>query len=228
MKNSQKSQPCNWLAASLVRGTLLIAVSAVVSVLLGVMDPGVAAAKNAKPTRSTTIALTPDERNVVVIVWIRAEDQRVGGGPTEIIRHNPVRVKAGICEGFQCDLSDRRVAVARRKGVDNALFSLIASLTITVKYRVGKVGVEFGEDISDEDGVIRDVAGALIRDRDGPGSAADCHRPIKNRVERIAGDNDRHRALGKVGHIEQRAIRRQSTAARLGTHVELRHLRVPI
>jgi YVTN family beta-propeller protein len=31
------------------------------------MDPGVAAAKNAKPTRSTTIALTPNERNVVVV-----------------------------------------------------------------------------------------------------------------------------------------------------------------
>ena len=67
MKNSQKSQPCNWLAASLGRGTLLIAVSVVVSLLLGVMDPGVAAAKNAKPTRSTTIALTPNERNVVVV-----------------------------------------------------------------------------------------------------------------------------------------------------------------
>ena len=67
MKNSQKSQPCNWLAASLGRGTLLIAVPAVVSVLLGVMDPGVAAAKNAKPARSTTIALTPNERNVVVV-----------------------------------------------------------------------------------------------------------------------------------------------------------------
>jgi YVTN family beta-propeller protein len=31
------------------------------------MEPGVAAAKNAKPTRSTTIALTPNERNVVVV-----------------------------------------------------------------------------------------------------------------------------------------------------------------
>src|SRR6516162_4068163 len=67
MKNSQKSQPCNRLTASLGSGTLLIAVSAVVSVLLGVMEPGVAAAKNAKPTRSTTIALTPNERNVVVV-----------------------------------------------------------------------------------------------------------------------------------------------------------------
>jgi YVTN family beta-propeller protein len=67
MKNSQKSQPY-WLAASLGRGTLFIAVSAVVAALLGLVDAGVAAPKkNATPTRSTTIALTSDERNLIVV-----------------------------------------------------------------------------------------------------------------------------------------------------------------
>jgi DNA-binding beta-propeller fold protein YncE len=46
---------------------LLIAASAAVSALLALMEPGVAAAKNAAPTRSTTIALTSNERNVVVV-----------------------------------------------------------------------------------------------------------------------------------------------------------------
>jgi YVTN family beta-propeller protein len=50
--------------ASCGRVALFVAVSAAVSALLALIDPGAAAASN---TRSTTVALTSDERNLVVV-----------------------------------------------------------------------------------------------------------------------------------------------------------------
>jgi len=79
----------------------------------------------------------------------------VGGGPTEIIWRNPVGLKARICQRFQGDFGDQRIAVARREGVDNALLSEVATLAIAVKDGVGEVGIELGERISNEDDVGR-------------------------------------------------------------------------
>jgi YVTN family beta-propeller protein len=64
MKNSQKSLPCNWLPACFGPAALLIVVAAVLTTSLGMMVPKKA---DAAPTRSTTIALTPDETRVVVV-----------------------------------------------------------------------------------------------------------------------------------------------------------------
>ena len=83
------------------------------------------------------------------------------------------------------------------------MLSEIASLAIAVESGVGEVGVEFGEGVGDEDRVVGDVAGALIRDRDGGRSAANLYGPVEDRVERIAGDDDRHGAFGMVSHIEE-------------------------
>ena len=80
-------------------------------------------------------------RGSFILFGVRAEDQGVGGGATEVIWRNPVRVEAGICEGFRRDLGDRRIAVAPRKRVDNALLSLIASLAIAVKQGSEKSGL---------------------------------------------------------------------------------------
>src|SRR6516162_7856050 len=124
-------------------------------------------------------------------------------GPAKIIWRNPVRVKAGIGEGGQSDLGDRWIAVARRERVDDALFSLIASLAITVKGGIGEIRDNFCKGVRNEDGVIRYVAGAFIRYRHRPRPAANRYGPIRDRVEWIARNYDRHGAFGKVRHIEQ-------------------------
>lgn len=68
MKNSQRAKSSDWLTTSLYHATLNTAIVAVLLALLGLIDPSVATAKkNARPTRSTTIALTSDERNLVVV-----------------------------------------------------------------------------------------------------------------------------------------------------------------
>jgi YVTN family beta-propeller protein len=64
MKNSQKSLPCNWLPVCFGPATLVIALAAVLTASLGMMAPKKA---DAAPTRSTTIALTPDETRVAVV-----------------------------------------------------------------------------------------------------------------------------------------------------------------
>src|ERR1700730_8894182 len=87
------------------------------------------------------------------IVGVRAEDQGVSGSPAEIIWRDPVGGKAGIYEGLQRDFGDQRIAVARREGMDDALFSEIARLSIAIEDGVYEIGVEFGESVSDEDGV---------------------------------------------------------------------------
>ena len=70
--------------------------------------------------------------------------------------------------------------------------------------------------------VLSDVAGALIRDRNSGGSAAHLHGPVEDRVKRIARDEDGYGALGMVRHIEQRAVRRQGAASRLGAYLDRR------
>jgi DNA-binding beta-propeller fold protein YncE len=68
MKNSQRAKSSDWLTTSLYHATLNTAIVAVLLALLRLIDPSVATAKkNARPTRSTTIALTSDERNLVVV-----------------------------------------------------------------------------------------------------------------------------------------------------------------
>jgi len=48
----------------------------------------------------------------------------------------------------------------------------VARLTVAVESGVVEVGVEFGEDLGDED--RGDVPGALIRDRNGRWSTVEC------------------------------------------------------
>ena len=49
-----------------------------------------------------------------------------------------------------------------------------------------KLGVEFGEDLGDEDRFVRVVAVTVIRDRKGGGIAANVHGPVEERGQRIA------------------------------------------
>src|SRR5215471_9134926 len=108
--------------------------------------------------------------------------------------------------------------------MNDALLPEIAPLAISVKDGVGEVGIELGKGLGNEDGVVGDVAGALIGDRDGPRPAADLHFcQTDDRAERLAGVDDRHGAFGLVGYIENRAVRRQGTAPGLGAHLELGH-----
>ena len=90
---------------------------------------------------------------------VRAEDEGLGGrdGVAEVIRANAVGVKAGIGERLQGDFGDRRIGIARRKGLDHPLLPEIAGLTITVERGVDEVGVELGEDLGDEDRFVRVV-----------------------------------------------------------------------
>src|SRR5215469_16841433 len=95
------------------------------------------------------------------------------------------------------------------EGVDNSLFSLIASFAIAIKDRVGEGGVEFGEGVGNEDRIfpgspfmpLINVLGVL-RDSDRPGSTANAHGPLVDRTERVLGANDRHSAFGMIGNIE--------------------------
>ena len=61
------------------------------------------------------------------------------------------------------------MGLARRKGVDHPALPEITRLTIAVELRVLKVGVEFGEDLGDEDRVVGAVTSPLIRDRNSGG-----------------------------------------------------------
>ena len=159
----------------------------------------------------------------------RAKDVGLGGrhGVAEVIRRHAVGVKAGIGEGSQGDFGDRRIGIARREGVDDPSLPEIACLTIAVESGVFEVGIEFGEDLGDKDRVVGDVAGAPIRDRNGGGSTAHLHGPVEDRVKRIAGDEDRYGARGMVSHIEQRAVRRQGAASRLGESLDRRRYPAP-
>jgi hypothetical protein len=68
MKNSQNSRSRAWLAADCGGAMLSFATAAVLSASLVLMAPSVAAAtKNGTSTHSTTIALTSDEEQVVVV-----------------------------------------------------------------------------------------------------------------------------------------------------------------
>ena len=126
-------------------------------------------------------------------------------------------VKAGIGERGEGDVVDRRIGIAHREGVDDPALPEIAHLTTNVE-GVDEVGVEFGEDLGDEDGFVRVVAVTVIGDRNGGGIPFNLHSPVEDRVERIARDDDRYRSLRMVRHIEQIAVRRQRAAPRLGAH----------
>ena len=86
-------------------------------------------------------------------------------------------LKPESASGDKGDFGDRRIGIARREGVDDPLFPEIAPLTIAVEDRVDEVGVEFGEDLGDEDCFVRVVAVAVIRDRNGGGIASNGHGP---------------------------------------------------
>src|SRR5262249_13946578 len=96
-------------------------------------------------------------------------------------------------------------------------------LTIAVEKGVFEVGVEFGEDLGDED--RGDVPRALIRDGNGGGISSNLHSSVEDRVQWVAArdDEDGYGALGMVRHIEQGAVRCQGAAPRLGAHRDLLH-----
>src|SRR5262249_5090730 len=91
-----------------------------------------------------------------------------------------------------------------------------------VELAVFKIGVKLGEDLGDKHRVVGDVAGALVRDRNRGRIAADLHGAVENGVQRIARDDNGYRALRVVSDIEQRAVRRQGAASRLGAHLDCR------
>ena len=72
-------------------------------------------------------------------------------GVAEVVRRYAVGGKAGIGERGEGDFGDRRIGIARREGVDNPSLPEIARLTIPVENGVFEVGVEFSEDLGDED-----------------------------------------------------------------------------
>ncbi len=84
-----------------------------------------------------------------------------------------------------------------------------------------KSGLSSAKICGDEDGFVRVVVVAVIRDRNGGGIASNLHGPVEDRVERIARDEDGYGALRMVRHIEQGAVRRQGAAPRLGAHRDL-------
>ena len=135
-------------------------------------------------------------------------------------RAHAVDGKARIIEGRESDFGDRRIGIARRKGLDNPSFPEIACLTITVERGVVEVGVEFGEDLGDENRFVRIDLVTVIRDRKGGGIASNIHFP----GERPGGCvDDGDSAFRVVGHIEQSSVRRQRTAPWLGTNRDRRH-----
>ena len=105
-------------------------------------------------------------------------DWAVAGDELQESKGSPVGVKAGIgYERLQGDFGDRRIGIARREGLDDPLFPEIALLTIAVEHGVDEVGVEFGEDLGDEDSFVRVVVVTVIRDRKGGGIASNIARP---------------------------------------------------
>jgi hypothetical protein len=108
--------------------------------------------------------------------------------------------------------------MARRKGVDHPALPEITRLPIAVELRVLEVGVEFGEDLRDEDRVVGDVTRPLIRDRNSGGITSHDHGPPDGPPGSV---DDGHRALCMVRHIEQGAVRGQGAAPRLGAHLDL-------
>src|SRR5262249_31284692 len=102
-------------------------------------------------------------------VWPRAEDAGLRGrdGVAEVVRGCAIGGKSGITERGERDLRDRRIGVANGESVDDASLTEIAPLAIAVEGRILEVGVELGEDLRDEDGVVRDVPRALVRNRNG-------------------------------------------------------------
>jgi len=67
---------------------------------------------------------------------------------------------------------------------------------------VDEVGVELGEDLCDEDRFVRVVVVTIIRDGNRGGIASHWHGPDRDRVERVASEEDGNGALGIVRHIE--------------------------
>ena len=103
------------------------------------------------------------------IVWSRAKNERLASrdGVAKIKRRNSVGVKAGIGERREVYWGDRRIGITRREGMDDPSLAKIAIFTVTVELRVFEIGVEFGEDLGDKDYIIGNIAGALVRDREG-------------------------------------------------------------
>ena len=103
----------------------------------------------------------------------------------------------------------------------DASFSEVARLAIAVEDGVKEARIELGEDLGDEDRV--EITGAPIRDCNSRGITSHLHGPVKDRVQRIARDDDGDGARCMVRHIEQGAVRCQGAAARLGAHRDLLH-----
>ena len=80
-----------------------------------------------------------------------------GGAVLQKLKGHAVGGKAGIGERREGDFGDRRIGIARREGLDDPLLPEIARLTIAVENGVDEVGVEFGEDLGDEDRFVRVV-----------------------------------------------------------------------
>ena len=101
----------------------------------------------------------------------------------------------------------------------DASFSEVARLAIAVEDGVKEARIELGEDLGDEDRV--EITGAPIRDCNSRGITSHLHGPVKDRVQRIARDDDGDGARCMVRHIEQGAVRCQGAAARLGAYLDL-------
>ena len=155
----------------------------------------------------------------------RAEDVGVGGrdGVAEVIRAHAVGGKAGIGERLQGDFGDRRIGIARREGVDDPLFPEIARLTIAVESGIFEVGVEFGEDLGDEDRVVGALPVPLSVIAMAVGLRPTCTAPSRIGFSGLLVIEDGYGALGMVRHIEQGAVRCQGAAPRLGAHPDLLH-----
>jgi hypothetical protein len=116
-------------------------------------------------------------------------------------------VKPGIGERGEVDWGKRRIGITSREGVDDPAFAKIAHLT-TKAEGINEVGVEFGEDLGDEDGFVRVVRVTIISDRNGGGIPPNLHGHPMSRGERSISDEDSYRSLRMVRHVEQRTVRR--------------------
>src|SRR5262245_15757373 len=123
----------------------------------------------------------------------------VGGFSTKSC---PAGAESGILYRGKRNFGDRRTSISRRKRMDNCSFAEIANLTPAAENRVLEVRIKFGKDLGDEHHIVGDVAGISVRDRHCGGLAAHPYGPRGYWVERVAREQDRHRSLGMVSHIE--------------------------
>ena len=158
---------------------------------------------------------------------VRAEDERVGlaahGFRAEV---RAVGGKTGIGERGEGDFGDRRIAIARREGVDDTPLPEIAPLTIPVESGVTEVGVKFSEDLGDEDRFVGSLPVPLSVIAMAVGLRPTCTDPSRTGLSG-SRDDDGYGAFRVVRHIEKGAVRGQGAATRLRAHLDLALLPCP-